>query len=208
MTVLMKDALMPTLLQTLEHTPALVHAGPFANVGHGNSSIVADQIALKLGDYVVTEAGFGSDIGMEKFMNIKCRASGLTPDCVGLRRVSGVHGEDPSQHQPRPQTQRSSNRVHIAYPRYSCERRGRLLDTTVWRYSTMPGLPSKPALRMWISISKPAGLWGSFEALCDSLRELDHLRAALAVGLAQHGLLRALSILLTHLGKKSRTLGN
>ncbi|MEL6545392.1 MAG: formate--tetrahydrofolate ligase, partial [Myxococcota bacterium] len=79
MTVLMKDALMPTLLQTLEHTPALVHAGPFANIAHGNSSVVADQIALKLGDYVVTEAGFGSDIGMEKFMNIKCRASGLTP---------------------------------------------------------------------------------------------------------------------------------
>jgi formate--tetrahydrofolate ligase len=95
MTVLMKDALMPTLLQTLEHTPALVHAGPFANIAHGNSSVIADQIALKLGEYVVTESGFGSDIGMEKFMNIKCRASGLTPDCVVLVatiRALKMHG--------------------------------------------------------------------------------------------------------------------
>jgi formyltetrahydrofolate synthetase len=95
MTVLLKDALMPTLLQTLEHTPALVHAGPFANIAHGNSSIIADQIALKLGDYVVTESGFGADIGMEKFMDIKCRASGLTPDCVVLVatiRALKMHG--------------------------------------------------------------------------------------------------------------------
>lgn len=95
MTVLLKDALMPTLLQTLEHTPALVHAGPFANIAHGNSSIIADQIALTYGDYVITEAGFGSDIGMEKFMNIKCRASGLEPDCVVLVatvRALKMHG--------------------------------------------------------------------------------------------------------------------
>ncbi len=95
MTVLMKDALMPTLLQTLEHTPALVHAGPFANIAHGNSSVIADQIALRLGDYVVTESGFGADIGMEKFMNIKCRASGLTPDCVVIVatiRALKMHG--------------------------------------------------------------------------------------------------------------------
>jgi formate--tetrahydrofolate ligase len=95
MTVLMKDALMPTLLQTLEHTPAFVHAGPFANIAHGNSSVIADQIALRLGDYVVTESGFGSDIGMEKFMNIKCRASGLSPDCVVMVatiRALKMHG--------------------------------------------------------------------------------------------------------------------
>ncbi len=73
MTVLMKDAMMPNLMQTLEGTPAFVHAGPFANIAHGNSSIVADQIALKLADYVVTESGFGADMGMEKFMDIKCR---------------------------------------------------------------------------------------------------------------------------------------
>jgi formyltetrahydrofolate synthetase len=96
MTVLMKDALMPTLLQTLEHTPALVHAGPFANIAHGNSSVIADQIALRLGDYVVTESGFGADIGMEKFMDIKCRASGLTPDCVVIVatiRALKMHGD-------------------------------------------------------------------------------------------------------------------
>ena len=95
MTVLMKDALMPTLLQTLEHTPALVHAGPFANIAHGNSSVIADQMGLLLGDYVVTESGFGSDIGMEKFMDIKCRASGLTPDCVVMVatvRALKMHG--------------------------------------------------------------------------------------------------------------------
>ncbi len=82
MAVLMKDAIKPTLMQTLEHTPCFVHAGPFANIAHGNSSILADRIATKLSDYVVTESGFGADIGMEKFMNIKCRYSGLVPDCV------------------------------------------------------------------------------------------------------------------------------
>lgn len=82
MTVLLKDAIKPNLMQTLEHTPVFVHAGPFANIAHGNSSIIADLIAIKLADYVVTESGFGADCGMEKFMNIKCRYSGLTPDCV------------------------------------------------------------------------------------------------------------------------------
>ena len=82
MCVLMKDALMPNLMQTLENTPVFVHAGPFANIAHGNSSIIADQIALKLADYVVTESGFGADCGMEKFFNIKCRISGLVPICV------------------------------------------------------------------------------------------------------------------------------
>lgn len=84
MAALLRDAIKPNLLQTLEGTPAFIHAGPFANIAHGNSSVLADQIALRLADYVVTEAGFGSDIGMEKFMNIKCRASGLRPDAVVL----------------------------------------------------------------------------------------------------------------------------
>ncbi|MFY9303444.1 MAG: formate--tetrahydrofolate ligase [Atribacterales bacterium] len=82
MTVLMKEAIKPNLLQTLENTPCFVHAGPFANIAHGNSSIIADQIALRLSDYVVTESGFGADCGMEKFMDIKCRYSGLIPSCV------------------------------------------------------------------------------------------------------------------------------
>jgi len=95
MTVLLKDAIKPTLMQTLEHNPAFVHAGPFANIAHGNSSIIADQIALKLTDYVITESGFGADCGMEKFLNIKCRYSGLTPDCiviVATVRALKMHG--------------------------------------------------------------------------------------------------------------------
>ncbi len=82
MVVLLKDAIKPNLIQTLENTPCFVHAGPFANIAHGNSSILADMIALRLSDYVVTEAGFGADCGAEKFMDIKCRASGFSPDCV------------------------------------------------------------------------------------------------------------------------------
>ena len=84
MTVLMKDAIRPNLLQTLENTPALVHAGPFANIAQGNSSVLADLIGIKCGDYLITESGFGADIGAEKFFNIKCRASGLRPDAAVL----------------------------------------------------------------------------------------------------------------------------
>jgi formate--tetrahydrofolate ligase len=79
MAVLLKKALQPNLVQTIEHTPAIVHAGPFANISHGNSSVVADKLALQLGDYVVTESGFGSDLGAEKLFNLKCRISGLAP---------------------------------------------------------------------------------------------------------------------------------
>jgi formate--tetrahydrofolate ligase len=82
MTVLLKEALKPNLLQTLEHTPAFIHTGPFGNIAHGNNSILADQIALKLNEYVVTESGFGSDLGMEKFFNIKCRYSESKPNAV------------------------------------------------------------------------------------------------------------------------------
>ena len=95
MTVLLKDAIKPNLLQTIEHTPCFVHAGPFANIAHGNSSILADMMAIKLGDYVVTESGFGADIGAEKFMNIKCRYSGLKPDAVVIVatvRALKMHG--------------------------------------------------------------------------------------------------------------------
>lgn len=102
LTVLMKDAIMPTLMQTIEQTPVMVHAGPFANIAHGNSSIVADQIALKLvgpDGFVVTECGFGADIGMEKFFNIKCRNSGLVPDVaviVATIRALKMHGGGPA----------------------------------------------------------------------------------------------------------------
>jgi len=84
MAVLLRDAVMPNLLQTLENTPCFVHTGPFANIAHGNSSILADRITLKLSEFVVTESGFGADCGAEKFFNIKCRISGLKPDCVVL----------------------------------------------------------------------------------------------------------------------------
>ncbi len=84
MTVLLKWAIQPTLVQTTENTPAIVHTGPFANIAHGNSSILADRIASKCADYVVTESGFGAEMGFEKFANIKCRASGMQPDAVVL----------------------------------------------------------------------------------------------------------------------------
>jgi len=98
MTVLMKDALKPNLMQTLEGQPTFVHAGPFANIAHGNSSIVADRIAVRLADYVVTESGFGADIGMEKLFDIKCRTSGIVPNCVVLVatiRALKMHGGGP-----------------------------------------------------------------------------------------------------------------
>ena len=98
MTVMMADAIKPTLMQTLEGTPVFVHAGPFANIAHGNSSIIADRIALKLADYVVTESGFGADIGMEKFFDVKCRYSGLIPQVVVLVatvRALKMHGGGP-----------------------------------------------------------------------------------------------------------------
>src|SRR5712691_8826478 len=98
MTVLLKDALKPNLVQTLEGQPALVHCGPFANIAHGNNSLVADRVALKLGDYVVTESGFGSDMGMEKFLDIVCRVGGLVPSAVvvvATARALKHHGGEP-----------------------------------------------------------------------------------------------------------------
>jgi formate--tetrahydrofolate ligase len=98
MTVLLKDAIKPNLVQTLEGQPAFVHCGPFANIAHGNNSLVADLVALKLGDYVVTESGFGADMGMEKFLDIVCRAGGLQPSAVVLVatvRALKHHGGEP-----------------------------------------------------------------------------------------------------------------
>jgi hypothetical protein len=96
--VIMRDALKPNLMQTLENTPVLVHAGPFGNIAHGNSSVAADLIGIRTGDFLITEAGFGADMGAERFFNIKCRASGLTPDAAvvvttvrALKAHSGNH---------------------------------------------------------------------------------------------------------------------
>ena len=101
MTALLKEAIAPNLVQTLEGTPAFIHGGPFANIAHGCNSVVATTTALKLADYVVTEAGFGADLGAEKFLDIKCRKAGLTPDCVvlvatirALKMHGGVKKED------------------------------------------------------------------------------------------------------------------
>ncbi len=95
LTVLLKDAMKPNLVQTLEHTPAIVHGGPFANIAHGCNSIVATKLALKLADYTITEAGFGADLGAEKFLNIKCRTAQIKPDvvvCVATMKALKYHG--------------------------------------------------------------------------------------------------------------------
>jgi formate--tetrahydrofolate ligase len=98
MAVLLKDAFMPNLVQTLENTPAIIHGGPFANIAHGCNSVQATRMALKLGDYCITEAGFGADLGAEKFFDIKCRYAGLVPDCIVLIatiRALKMHGGVP-----------------------------------------------------------------------------------------------------------------
>ena len=100
LTVLLKDAIKPNLVQTLEHTPAIVHGGPFANIAHGCNSIIATKLALKLADYVVTEAGFGADLGAEKFLDIKCRKANLKPDavvCVATMKALKYHGGAPKE---------------------------------------------------------------------------------------------------------------
>ncbi len=120
MTVLMKEAIKPNLFQTLENTPALVHAGPFANIAHGNSSILADQIGIKCGDFLITEAGFGADIGAEKFFNIKCRYSGLRPDAAvvvttvrALKLHTGKYKVVPGRPLPKDMLTENPDDVHL-----------------------------------------------------------------------------------------------
>ena len=120
MTVIMKEALKPNLLQTLEHTPVLVHAGPFGNIAHGNSSVVADLIGIHGGDFLVTEAGFGADMGAERFFNIKCRASGLTPDAAvvvatvrALKAHSGAHRVIAGRPLPEAMLVENPDEVHV-----------------------------------------------------------------------------------------------
>ena len=100
LTVLLKDAIKPNLVQTLEHTPAIIHGGPFANIAHGCNSIIATKTAMKLADYTITEAGFGSDLGAEKFLDIKCRKANIKPDavvCVATIRALKYHGGQPKE---------------------------------------------------------------------------------------------------------------
>jgi formate--tetrahydrofolate ligase len=123
MTVIMKDALKPNLLQTLENTPVLVHAGPFGNIAHGNSSVVADLIGIRAGEYLVTEAGFGSDMGAERFFNIKCRTSGLVPDAAvvvatvrALKVHSGRHKVTAGRPLPPAMLEENPEEVHLGAP--------------------------------------------------------------------------------------------
>ena len=115
MCALLKDALKPNLVQTLEHVPAIVHGGPFANIAHGCNSVIATKMALKLGDYAITEAGFGADLGAEKFLDIKCRMAGLTPNAVvivatvrALKYNFGSSKSRPEQRKPGSTGKRSS----------------------------------------------------------------------------------------------------
>jgi formate--tetrahydrofolate ligase len=120
MTVIMRDAIKPNLLQTLENTPVLVHAGPFGNIAHGNSSVVADLIGIHAGEYLVTEAGFGSDMGAERFFNIKCRTSGLVPDAAvvvatvrALKLHSGRHKVTAGRPLPAEMLAENPEEVHL-----------------------------------------------------------------------------------------------
>jgi formate--tetrahydrofolate ligase len=120
MAVIMRDALKPNLMQTLENTPVLVHAGPFGNIAHGNSSVVADLIGIHGGEFLVTEAGFGADMGAERFFNIKCRASGLTPDAAvvvatvrALKAHSGKHRIVAGKALPEDLLKENPEEVHI-----------------------------------------------------------------------------------------------
>ncbi|HEY4332079.1 MAG TPA: formate--tetrahydrofolate ligase, partial [Ilumatobacteraceae bacterium] len=120
MAAIMRDALKPNLMQTLEGTPVLVHAGPFGNIAHGNSSIIADQVGIRCGDYLITEAGFGADMGAERFFNIKCRASGLAPDAAvivatvrALKAHSGNHKIVAGKALPENLLKENPDEVHI-----------------------------------------------------------------------------------------------
>ena len=119
MTVLLKDAIQPNLVQTLENNPAFIHGGPFANIAHGCNSVIATQTALKLADYVVTEAGFGADLGAEKFFDIKCRKAGLKPS-RGRDRRHGAGDED-----ERRRLQGRSGQENVAAVKKGCPNLGR-----------------------------------------------------------------------------------
>ena len=143
MTVIMRDAIKPNLLQTLENTPVLVHAGPFGNIAHGNSSVVADLIGIHGGKFLITEAGFGADMGAERFFNIKCRVSGLTPDAAvvvttvrALKAHSGRHAWWRAGRSPPPCSRRTRRRCSSVPP----------TSASSWRTSGLTG-----SVRWWRS---------------------------------------------------------
>ncbi|MHA6793507.1 formate--tetrahydrofolate ligase [Pseudonocardia bannensis] len=171
MAALLRDALKPNLLQTCENTPVLVHAGPFGNIAHGNSSVVADLIAIHAGDYLVTEAGFGADMGAERFFNIKCRASGLTPDAAvvvatvrALKAHSGRHHIVAGKPLPEALFAENPDQVHAggANLRKQIENIGLHGVTPVVAINAFPGdHPSEHA-----AIAEIAGSMGARAAVC------------------------------------------
>lgn len=176
LTVLMKDAIEPNLMQTLEGTPVFVHAGPFANIAHGNSSIIADKIALKLTGpegFVVTEAGFGADIGMEKFFNIKCRRSGLRPHAVVLVatiRAIKMHGGGPTVVAGRPlQKEYCEENLELVEAGFSNPRKqienARLFGVPVVFALNKFSTDTEKEVNLALKLAKDAG---AFDAVCAS----------------------------------------
>jgi formate--tetrahydrofolate ligase len=158
MAVLLRDALAPNLVQTLEHTPAFVHGGPFANIAHGCSSVIATRAALRLADYVVTEAGFGADLGAEKFVDIKCRKSGLRPDAAvvvatvrALKFHGGVEAPDLGREDLGAVERGMKNSLD------TCATCARSMASPAWSRST--GSPPTPT-RRWRGWSSSSTRWG------------------------------------------------
>jgi methylenetetrahydrofolate dehydrogenase (NADP+) / methenyltetrahydrofolate cyclohydrolase / formyltetrahydrofolate synthetase len=156
LTVLMKDAIKPNLMQTLEGTPASSTPGPFANIAHGQSSIIADRIALKLADYVITESGFGADIGMEKFFDIKCRYSGLIPHVVVLVatvRALKMHGGGPKVVAGKPLApeyiEENLDLLRQACPTWCATFRTRSSLASMWWWRSIPSPTTPPPRWRW-----------------------------------------------------------
>ncbi len=190
MTVIMRDAIRPNLLQTLENTPALVHAGPFGNIAHGNSSIVADLIGIRTGDFLITEAGFGADMGAERFFNIKCRVSGLQPDAaVVVATVRALKSHSGRYHivagRPLPEAMLAENpdEVHIggANLRKQIENVRMHGATPVVAINVMPGdFASEHA-----AIREIAGSMGVRSAICTNFTDGGQGATELAAAVAQ-----------------------
>ena len=161
MAALLKDALKPNLVQTLEDTPAFIHGGPFANIAHGCNSVTATRMALQLGDYAVTEAGFGADLGAEKFLDIKCRMAGLTPSC------RGGGGHRPGPEEPRRRAQGRAERQKI----WRLWRRACPTCSSTWKTSprstacpavvAINRLPHRYRRQSWHWWRRSAGSWAS-----------------------------------------------
>jgi formate--tetrahydrofolate ligase len=190
MTVIMRDAIKPNLLQTLENTPVLVHAGPFGNIAHGNSSVVADLVGIHAGDYLITEAGFGADMGAERFFNIKCRVSGLVPDAAvvvstvrALKVHSGRHRVVAGRPLPPALLAENPDEVHIGGANLRKQLENVRLHgvTPVVAINAMPGdFPSEHE-----AIREIAASMGVRSAICTNFTDGGRGAAALAEAVAE-----------------------